>query len=542
MMWRLGLMVAVCLLAGGWSSPRAETDDNASIVYLSRTTVYVDKGETDGVVVGAELTIHRDGQQIGRIMVDFVAEHSASCHIVTSDEPLAVGDLARFTPVVLTAEEPSQEPDLQERYRLEQESGAAKQLTLPRREERSRLSGRAALELEYFADAGDTDQDFRQPSLYLRLDGHRLGQKPIHMQLRLRSKYTQRSRAIDEERPETEWLHRLYQLNLAYYEPGKPIRLEIGRLYARDLRGAGNWDGGLLEVRLGQRLRIGALGGGMPDLTSSEPDIDQQQWGGYLTYVAGQRGNGTYRGTVGVVGQYSSGEVSREFAVLANEVSLGQRLGFYQNLELDLNRDWREEAAGESRTLSRFNAMARYKASSILSFNLGYDYYQNVRRAETQDIPDSLFADTALRGLRLGTRVRLASNLRLGGRIGYRDRDDEDKRPVYANADLGWGDWLGTGADLQLHYAYADGRYSESHVPSVDVQRQFGRAVRLGLGLGSQSYDGLDPESLSVEGQWFRLYGTYLVTRRADLQWIYSHASGDIAPGSRVLLRLGYRL
>ena len=164
-----------------------------------------------------------------------------------------------------------------------------------------------------------------------------------------------------------------------------------------------------------------------------------------------------------------------------------------------------------------------------------------MRRAETQDIPDSLFADAALRGLRFGTAIRLASNVRVSGRIGYRDRDDEDKRPVYAGANLGWGNCLGTGVLLQLHYAYADGRYSESHVPSVDLQRGFGKRLQAGLGFGSQNYDGLDAETLSAEGQWFRLYGTYLITRRADLQWLFTETSGDIGAGSRMLLRLGYR-
>lgn len=545
MSWGKTLLAGMIAGSLGWLSINGaaeaqSAETTADIVYLSRTTAYIDKGEADGLMLNAELEVYRGERSVGLIQVDYLAQHSASCRIVSSTSPLEVGDTVYFTPiqkpVAPVTEEP--EPDLEDR--LSEPPPPIPPLMLPPVEDHPRFHGRVALEWEHFSDAEDTDDDFQQPSMYLRLNGHRISNRPLHFQMRLRSKYTERSRALNAESPEDEWLHRLYLLSLSYSNPEQPIRLELGRLYARDLRGAGNWDGGLIELRPTEHWRLGFLAGGAPDLTDSEVDFNERQFGGYVTHVQDPPGPRRYRGTIGFVGQYQDGDVSREFISLANELALGTKLHIYQNMELDLNRDWREDVSGESQTLSRLNAHVRYRFSRTLSFDVAYDHYQNVRRVENREIPDSLFADAALQGLRAGARIRLSSSMRLGGRIGYRDRDNEDKRPVFANADFGWSDLLGTGADLQLHYAYADGRYAESHVPSLDLQRYFGRKLRLGLGLGSQSYDGIGPETLTVEGQWFRFFGTYLLRRHLDLQWLYTQTEGDIAAGSRVLLRLGY--
>jgi hypothetical protein len=164
-----------------------------------------------------------------------------------------------------------------------------------------------------------------------------------------------------------------------------------------------------------------------------------------------------------------------------------------------------------------------------------------VRSAETQDLPDSLFADPKLQGFRLGLRMRLSPTLRIGGHLGFRDREDVEKRPVFANADLSWGNLLGSRVDLVARYAYADGRFTRSHVPSLDLRRDFGTRLALGIGFGAQTYDEIDNGNKTLQGQWLRLLGTFLITRRSDLQWLYTRATGDVAEGTSVYLRLGYR-
>jgi hypothetical protein len=241
------------------------------------------------------------------------------------------------------------------------------------------------------------------------------------------------------------------------------------------------------------------------------------------------------------VGEYASGDVSREFIALDNLLSLGRALSLRQSLELDVNRGWRRDAAGESQTLSRLNADVLYRAGGRLQINLSYNYYQSVPRIESRHTPDSLRVDAELAGMRLGARVKLSRSVRIGGSLGYRDRRGEDKRPAYTNADLSISNLLHSGTDLVVRHAYADGRFADSHVPSLDLERSFGPTLRIGLGLGAQSYEGFQAEPFSLEGRWFTLHGTYRLSRPLELSWIWRRASGDVGAGDRFLLQLGCR-
>ncbi len=549
---RVGLLIGLWLLGAlgvtgtptglGPQSAAAQETAVGSILYLSRTTAYVDKGEADGLTVGARLQVVRDGRQIGVLEVDYLAQRSASCRIVRADVALQAGDEVRFTPAPPeppeeppSREEPAAEPEAADRYQ-------PKPLTLEPLVLRPEVRGQIGLECRLYDDPEcSTDDNLIQPALTVRLDATRVADRPLEVHLRLRSTYTERGRRIDEDRPKTEWEHRLYRLSLVYDDPDKPFRLAVGRLFSSAVGGAGAWDGGLLEVRLGDRWRLGAFGGGTPNLYDGEPDFDQGKVGGYVSLLAGARGRTRYRGTLGFVGQYTACDVSREFVVLANELNLASGLLLRQNLEVDVNRDWRKEAAGEDQTVSRSNALIQYRLHRALRVHVGYDYYQSVRRIENRAIPDSLFPRAWLQGLRVGADVRLSRAVSLGGRIGYRDRERDDKQPVFGNGHVSWRDLLGTGLTLQARYAYADGRFTRSHVPSLDLVRNLGRALRLGLGYGYQEYEGVETESFDAQGQWLRFYGSYCISRRFDAQWLASQTSGDVGEGSRALLRLGYR-
>jgi len=510
------------------------------ILYLSSSSVYIGMGSVDGLTAESVIEVLRDGEALGRLQVSYLAEHSASCKIVLAGGAFAVGDAVRFTPVLQTP------VDLPPERPLVLKPWQGKALELPAREPAAELRGRASLEWKMLKDAGDTGQDLQQPALALKLDARRLWNRPVDFRLRLRSKYSQRSRAIDgSTESETAWLHRLYEASLVWHGENKPFSLALGRLYSRDIPGAGNWDGLQLDWRPGEKWRLGAFGGGMPGLTDSAPNFDAKKLGAYLAYEQGDVGLRGFRGSLGAVGEYADGEVSREFLASRASLWLGP-VTMFAGAELDINRDWREEAAGESSTLSRLNATLRYGTGRLLQVHLGYDRYVGVRQALTREIPDSLWRDLRQSGLRAGADLRLPWMIRLGGHVGIRDRDDRQDgeiRPLFAGAYLGLSDLLDSGVDLQCRYAFADGRYTRSHVPSVDLQRAFGPKLRLGLGVGIQSYEGTASESElgTMEGQWLRVTCDYRITRALDLQGLYAYNQGDILDGSQVLMRLGYR-
>lgn len=507
-------LVAAILIISCVATASAETVV-ARILHLTSGAVYLDKGAADGLAEGVRLTALRGDAVIGSLRTDHVSRHSASAQLARGLD-LQVGDALR--------------------YERESASGAdTGGVGLD-------LRGRAALEYRMFADAGDTGEDFSQPALRLNLSADDLRGLPLDFRLRMRSRYDQRSRELDEERPETEWLHRVYEASLVYDDPEQIFRVAAGRLYDNGFRGAGNWDGGQLELRAPRRWRLGVFAGAGVGLTDSATDFDALRSGAYAGYARGELGETRYEGDLAYVSSIVDEAIDREFLSFENRLWLSRDLSLHQSLELDFNRDWREEASGESSTLSRFNAYVRYRPTRMLSLGLGYDLFQRVRDAATRALPDSLFPDYEQAGLRASAALTLPSGVGLGGSLGLRSREDEpDKDPLYLNAWLSATNVRGNGTDLQFRYAYADGRFAKSHVPSLDVQQAVTPELRLGAGFGAQSYEGLTPETFSLDGQWLRLYGSYRLTRSSDLQLRWRHATGDIGEGDEIYLSLGHR-
>ncbi len=526
-MKRATTMLALGLLALAASS--AATTETA-ILHLNDASVYIDKGAVDGLAEGDLVTLERDGAPLATLQVAYAAPHSASCTVLAASGPLAAESGLRLA----SSEGKPIPTDLPLHGKPALEPAGAPPFT---------LTGRLAVEWRRFTDDSDAEEDFTQPALAARLKAERLWGQPLEFRLHLRSKQNQRSRALDSERPKEEWLHRVYEAALVWNCPQGRLRASAGRLTSSDLPGAGNWDGGELRVRLNPRWSVGALAGSLPGLADSSFDRDKQGYGSYLLYSAGAPGANAYRGSLGWVGQYDGHLASREFLSTRNTLRYG-RVTLQQLAELDLNRDWREEAAGESTTLSRFNAGLHLQARPCLRLSLSYDRWEPVRTLFTREIPDSLYARSLQQGLKGGATLRLPHRVSLGASLGYRDREDEDKRPVFASCDLGVGDIAGSGVEAALHYAYADGRFARSHVPSLDLSRAFGHRFDLGLGLGLMRYEGVEAESAMAdqEGQWLRLHGGWRLSRALDLQGTIGHTGGDIGAGNLIQMRLAYRL
>lgn len=511
------LTAAILLLALAPPTVPAEELAVATVLHQTASSVYLDKGAVDGLTPGVLLHVFRDGQEVGSIEVGHVSRHSASCTLPAGVPAPAAGDELRYARGAGT-----------------KEGAGLGGLGLD-------LEGRISLELRMFADAGDSGEDFRQPAMGLRLDGRELGGLPLDFHLRLRSRYNQRSRELDADRPETEWLHRLYEASLVHDDADRPFRLALGRLFDNDFRGAGNWDGVQAELRARGHWRLGFFAGAGLDPRDSETHFDETRLGAFAGLKLGEAGGPGYKGSLAMVRSTIDDEANRDFITMQNTLRLNRDLSLHQQMELDLNRDWREDAAGETSTLGRLNLMLRYRVSERASLGLAYDRFERVRDAATRALPDSLFPDYRQTGLRATVSLRPAPGLGIGGSVGRRDRSDESQEPLFASVYLTQADLLDMNLDLQLRYAYADGRYTKSSVPSLDIQKAFSPALRLGLGLGLQSYEGVGSEDFSLAGQWLRVYGGYQLNRSLDFSGRFQRGSGDIAEGNEIFVRLGYR-
>ena len=520
-LWAVALLLVLALPA---------VAGTGGILVVNASSVYIDRGAADGLREGDVVAVQRDGQEIGTLQVAYAATHSSSCTVLASTASFASGDRVGYrseTPIAT---------DLPQ-------TGKPKLAMAGHGDGGLNLHGTLAAEWRSFTDDSEAGEDFTQPAFAAHIDGDNLWGRPLDLRLRVRSKYSQRSREIDEERPQDEWLHRVYEAALVWNCPKFPYRLSAGRLYNGDLPGAGNWDGLEFQYNFGPRWSAGALSGYTPGLINSAFDKDKQTYGAYLLFHDGALGDNRYRGSLGWVGQYDGHVASREFINMRNTIQYEQ-LSVYQTLEFDMNRDWREEAQGESSTLSRLNAGMIYRVTLALRLRLSYDRWDPVRDLYNREIPDSLYTLTLQQGLKAGASLRVTRQVTVGASVGYRDKESEDKRPVFFNGDLSVTDLAGSGVNAQARYAYADGRFTRTQVPSLDLQRRFGHALDLGLGFGVRNYEGVEAESALADqsSSYVRVYGGYRLSREVSLQGIYGHTGGDVGAGNLVQLRLAYRL
>ena len=403
---------------------------------------------------------------------------------------------------------------------------------------------RARLGLEWFRfrDESAYGESFSQPAVTVRLNAQQLFRRHMDLSLRLRSKYNQRSRTINAAAPEDEWRHRVYYLNLSWADPALPYALRFGRLRSSRMRGVGNWDGVQVDARLAEDWTAGAFGGFQPDLHDSGVRLKQQKCGGFLAYEHGDLRSARYRSTLGLVGQYESGDISREYLYLQNELSLGRRLRLHQNMDVDLSRGWKRAVGADRLELSQLYAMLRLQVAPWLAITGSYDSRKRIRRIETRYIPESLFVDPRQRGLRLRLDLRPRRTVCLGTSWSVRDTEGQDKAASAIGSYVRWQNAFATGVAVSLRHSYAQNRLVHGHVLAARLSRTFSRRFSSGVSGGTELLEGERGGDMSLDNQWLQLRGSWVLPAGYDAQWSLTRYTGDVRQGNQALLRLGYRL
>ena len=103
-MTTLMLLLAGVSVHAGFGQKREEKVISASISYLSAGTVYLDAGRSRGLETGDTLTVVRQSQPLGIIVITAVSSSSASAATLSQAGPFAVGDSARIRKSILVQE------------------------------------------------------------------------------------------------------------------------------------------------------------------------------------------------------------------------------------------------------------------------------------------------------------------------------------------------------------------------------------------------------------------------------------------------------
>ncbi|UCF64185.1 MAG: hypothetical protein JSW33_16755 [bacterium] len=510
------------------------------VKYISAENVYLDAGKLQGLNVGDRLLIKRNGQTVAEIEVKYVSDHSASCSITNLTLSIQAGDKAYMhksnakpDTVSVTTGIKGNQPDIQKDI---------KPITPPSSgRKRSPFSGTFSLQYYYWKDLYETQLDFSQPTLRLSLRGRRLWGKDFNLRIRARLRHNQRARSLNSNAPEQEWRNRIYEISFSYDNINAPINYQMGRIISNKFSGVGYIDGLLLQYNASTKFHAGIFGGSQPQWQYSSFQTSIQKYGAYLNYVSGDYSGGRFESTLAAAGEYHGSTVSREFIYFQNSFYLSQKWTIFQSAEMDLNRSWRKEVAGEDVSLTNLFVSAQWNILKNLMVGAMYDNRQNYLTYETRSLADSLFDEALRQGFRGNVTVILPQNYRLFGNFGIRKRDTDTETTKSYAAGLSKVNFLMPNFRLYINAAGFSNFFTNGINYSFIVGKYFGNRINIDLAYGGYRYSLKADDSQRIN-QWARINFLSDIIGKFFLSGQYEYDWGDDMKGHRVLAEIGYRL
>ncbi len=537
------LALALCLAAA--LGPRDAAAATARVQYVSAASVYLDAGRSVGLSEGARVTVTRNGKEIARLTVVFVAEHSTACRVESSTDAIRTGDVATFAAAATQDSSEAAAVGSAADSSSAAAAGGTPAAGTGGRTTRtagdlwpstSHVHGRIT---SFYTRTSDPNGTYENPSLFgdLRWAGRGLEQAA----LRLRA--TRPSIRATTDLPGTETREstlRIYDVTAGYRTRGGKLEAETGRILPRRLEGIGYTDGAAIFWRLRPTLAMGLTGGRSANLATAGFASRGLQLSGYLE-MGSPVGLATRRwhATVGAAFSSASALTRRSYVSQHVDYTPGAGTSFYQSAEVDLNPRWKREYGEPTVALTAWSLGCNFWMNRRISLAVGADSRRAVLLPEQRLAPAPITLDR-FTGAHASSRVGLPRNcaIRVGGDIRRRERDGE----IFSSWDGGL-----TGGRIgikELSGGLHVMGYSADHLRGVNgdanLSARFGPWSQLDLsgGLGETSTDLAATPAPPYRSRWLRAGIDY---RSPGGRWAtLAHEWRGGGPGNELAAELGF--
>ena len=530
----LAAAIALALAVPAYSQTARRTDTMA-VTYRSATSIYVSGGRAAGLAVGDRLNVVSGRETVAELEVSFLAEHSASCKILSETKPVKTGDRvvrsgapraaaspAPSTPAAQPTPAPAPAPVAGD-YRGDRR----------RRSPYGRLTGGISIGYGGFWDSSDANRDLTEAMIRYDAGVRDLGGQPLEIRVRGTHRQMDRTGVRGVILGEKDTRDRIYEASVAYAPLNGRVSATAGRIGAHPFVSIGYLDGAMAEFRPTSNVQVGAFGGNT--IVIGGP-AGGTKAGAFLR-VAPRATRLHYEIVASGVRENQDGETSREYLGLQGQLRTGG-VWLYQRAEIDLNRGWRAERTTSSAQLTDVRSMVSWRQSPTRSFSVSYESRQNYWAAFNRDLPVDAFDSRTLQTIRADIDLaRLnTGGVWAGGSVRLREGDD---RTVY---DVHGG--FRTPRFFSMRTSVEGTLYRTVTTLGVQGTARIGRDLKGGHRIdASYNFNGYDMRG--PEGQhtshWIRLSGYGQVRRgaygRADLEYGF----GNDLNGVRALLEAGYR-
>ena len=524
------------------------------IMYIADGAVYLDGGQNEGLAKGMSLKVIRPNAgsaggtaEVAELVVESVASSSAVCDILSSTEPIQVGDTANLErqavqiiqkqQATASANSYAQVVTFSEGDPLDEEQRA--EVPRPPSPEINRTRGEIGLEYNsVFGQPGvpaaqETGLDFRAEmtriaGTYWNFQGYWRGQlstQPMGVQ----------------QITLTDLINRTYVLSLTYASPHSPFLAGFGRLYLPSATSLGTIDGGYAGWHLTRMLTAGIFGGSTPDPTQWNYNPGREIGGTFLNLESGDFNTAHLSTTVGVAISDIHWKPDRQFAFFETTFFYKHAFSSYDAAQGDLVRPITTTGPPppKSASLTQNFVTLRLLPYSRISFDVNDTYFRNPPTFAPQLVSTGLVQNYLFQGLSGGVRVKLPLGIALYSDIGRSARTGDASHALNQL----YGIMLTRLGSAQLHldlrYSKFDSAFGRGSYESFSLSRDFKDGLRLEFEGGQQNFNSALTQQ--TRARWVTANSNWFLGRHYFMGTGFTIYRGNMQTYNDALLTSGFR-
>ncbi|MGH9712842.1 MAG: hypothetical protein ACRD5M_06035 [Candidatus Acidiferrales bacterium] len=520
------------------------------IKYIAQGVVYIDAGRSAGLKEGQKLLVEHIAAPavrspgvpllqppsgiVATLQVISVAASSAVCEIVSSTEPVAVGDLVRFSPEVVQERKEevlltggrsypqvitftSGDPAVEE---------ARAAVPRPPSPEINRMRGRIGLEYDTVVTRNIPSSTSSAVGLVARMDMTRIAGTFWNFSGYWRGRFTSLS---GNAQPVTvsDLINRTYHLALTYDNPESRWVAGGGRLYLPWATSLDTMDGGYVGRKFGEHGTVGVFAGSTPDPTSYDYNPNQKLAGAFMNFQGGDWSGTRYSTTFGIALSAINWHANRQFLFSETGIFFKHNLAIYDSMEIDAahtvvtdpGTTTTPPTTSSTGGLNRSYVTLRYVPHPRLELSLSDTYFRDFPTFDPQLIGTGLLDRYLFQGLSGGVRVNLPERISIYTEQGQSSRSGDSKSSWNQMYGITVGELWRTGFRADLRYSKFNSSFGSGDYKAISLSRPLRETLQFNVQAGFQNFNST-------------------LTNTTQTHFINSYV--DWAPGKFIFFQAGY--
>jgi hypothetical protein len=499
------------------------------VKYIAEGVVYLDGGRAAGLKEGLRLIVQRDAAPsveesskpappssssvIATLQVTSIAASSAVCEIVSSTEPVQVGDFARVAPEVV-----EQSDKQQQAQRLVGGREYPQVITFttggdpvveevrasvprPPSPEINRMRGRIGFEYSSIISRNNPSTTSSEVGVVARFEMSRIARSYWNFNGYWRGRFTTISGTAA---PVTisDLVNRTYTLSLQYNNPDSRLVAGGGRLYLPWATSLDTMDGGYVGRKYGYSggTILGVFAGTTPDPTSYDYSPQGKLAGTFLNFQGGSFDALRYSATFGFALSAIQWHATRQFGFMETSISFKRNWSLYDATEMDLPHTVIVTPTGTSGTppvpttrntggLNRSFLTLRYQPSSHIEFHVNDTYFRDFPSFDPALIGTGLLDRYLFQGLSGGVRANLPKKISVYTDLGKSSASGDANGSWNKMYGLSFGEIWRTGVRADVRYSKFDSSFGSGDYKAISLSRSLTEGLQWQMQAGFQNFN-----------------------------------------------------